>query len=80
MCRPRQTSRRGSGSSPGAKPFQRTVPLSGRIRPLIRFSSVLFPEPDAPASATHSPDATVQEGMSRMVRRRVPSGKVSRMS
>jgi hypothetical protein len=37
-----------------------TVPLLGRSSPAIRFSSVDFPPPDGPITATASPAATAR--------------------
>ena len=41
-----------------SSPSTRTVPASGSVIRLKQRSSVLFPDPLSPTSATHSPGAT----------------------
>ena len=50
-----------------------TSPSSGLSRPAMRLSSVLFPQPDGPITATNSPRAT-----SRSAPRSARTGAVSR--
>src|SRR6266481_3173305 len=52
-------SRRGVGSN--GLPSSSMVPLSGRSRPLMQRSRVLFPEPLRPMIATTSPGSTASD-------------------
>ena len=46
---------------PMGLPRSRIWPLSGAISPLMRESSVVFPQPEGPTTAMNSPGATERE-------------------
>jgi hypothetical protein len=59
---------RESGLEQG-EPSITTVPESGRMKPAIRFSNVVFPQPEGPTMATNSPSRTLKLTLSTTFRR-----------
>src|SRR5262245_51721244 len=64
IATPRSTTRWG-GSPPRSTPCQTTRPARGRVRPAMQRSSVVFPAPLEPTSATISSDPTRRSTPSR---------------
>src|SRR5687768_1681932 len=70
--RPRSSARRSSSSEKMSWPSSSTAPLDGVSRPARIASSVDFPEPEAPTTATASPRVTSKSISRRMARSASP--------
>ena len=62
---PRQRSRRPSDKAAMSVPDQTTRPRAGRSSPVITLTSVDFPDPEGPVTATCSPAAMCRVGSAR---------------
>ncbi len=58
MVRSRRSVSARSESAPVSRPFTTTVPEVGVSTQPMRFRSVVFPDPDGPATARNSPCST----------------------